>query len=167
MLAAIALAAFLAASTPPDAKLAPKPQPGTAQDVLAAAKATKGKAVLVNAWATWCLPCRQEMPDLLSLRTELRAKGFELVLVTTDFDEDLPAAQEFLGGKGVDFETFQKKQRDPEFIEGLDASWSGALPFSVLFDRNGNRSAAWEGKLTRDEMLARVLPLLETHGDTK
>jgi len=166
MLPALTMALLLAAAAP-STRPAPKPRPATAQDVHAAVKAAKGSVVLVNAWATWCIPCRAEMPDLLALRSELREKGFELLLVTTDFDDDLGAAQEFLGSKGVDFETFQKKQRDPEFIDGLDASWSGALPFSVLFDKDGNRTMAWEGKLTREEMRARVLPLLESNGVTK
>src|SRR5436190_22441496 len=83
-------------------KLAPKLKDAKADDILAAVKAAKGKVVLVNCWATWCMPCRNEMPDLLKLRSELRTKGFELVLVSADFDDAAAAAQTFLGSKGVD-----------------------------------------------------------------
>lgn len=141
---------------------APKPKAATADDVLAAVKAAKGRVVLVNAWATWCVPCRQEMPDLLKLRRELKDGGFELILVTADFESALDGSRAFLTGQGVDFPTLHKKQRDQEFIDGLDPSWSGALPFTMLFDRTGTRTASWEGRESLDQLRARVMPLIET-----
>ena len=162
-------AARVTATTPAATTVmtAPRPRPATAADVLAAVKAAKGRVVLINAWATWCIPCRQEMPDLLRMRRELKDKGFELILVTADFESALDGSQAFLASHGVDFPTLHKKQRDQEFIDGLDPSWTGALPFTMLFDRTGNRSASWEGRETLDQLRARVLPLLETKGTQK
>lgn len=160
----VALAA--PAGSAASARLAPAPAPVTAEALKAHVKgrAGQGKVVLVNAWATWCIPCRHEMPDLLKLRSELAGRGFELVLVTTDFDSEIPQAREFLGSLGVDFATWQKKQRDQEFIDGLDPSWSGALPFTALHDRQGRLVASWEGRESLEQMRARILPLLPPPG---
>ena len=46
--------------------------------------AHKGRVVLVNFWATWCKPCRAEMPDLARLAEKLRGKGLDLVSISTD-----------------------------------------------------------------------------------
>ena len=143
---------------------APALTPATAEDLLAAVAAAKGRVVLLNAWATWCIPCRQEMPDLLKLRSELAERGFELMLVSADFDDAAPQARAFLGEKGVTFRTFHKRQPDQEFIDGLDPSWSGALPYSALFDRRGVMRASWEGRETLDQLRARVLSILDQEG---
>ena len=158
------LAAGLAAMivlVPPVPAAVPPPAPATAADLQAAVRQARGKVVLLNAWASWCVPCREEMPDLLRLRRELGARGLELVLVTTDFDEALPDARTFLGTMKVDFPTFHKKQKDMEFIDGLCPDWSGSLPFTMLFDRDGRRVAMWEGRETYEAMKARVVPLLQ------
>ena len=163
MSAAVLLALLLVAAPRAAApKLAATPVQVTASDLLARVKASPGKVVLVNTWATWCVPCRKEMPDLLRLRKELGARGFELVLVTADFADAVPDARAFLAETGVDFETFHKKQGDQEFIDGLDPSWSGALPFTVLFNRNGQRAASWEGREPYEQLLARIRPLIDS-----
>jgi len=99
----------------------------------------KGKVILLNVWATWCEPCREEMPSLLKLRKALRKEDFELLLVSAD-DVDLtntkvrPLLKEF----GVDFLSFIKNEEDDEtFMNGLRADWNGALPTSFLYDKDG------------------------------
>ena len=146
----------------PSAKaVAPPLEAATAADVLARVNASKGKVVLVNVWATWCIPCRQEMPDLLEVRQELGPRGLELLLVSADFDSEIDAARAFLGTSGVTFPTLHKKQPDQAFIDGLDPSWSGALPCTVVFGRDGARATSWEGKQDHDGLVARLTPLLD------
>jgi len=116
--------------------------------------------VLVNIWATWCVPCREEFPDLLRLREEFAPRGFELVLVSADFSAQLDNARSFLAEQGVDFETFHKRGRDQEFIDGLDPRWSGALPASLLIDRTGIQREFWEGKVTFEQLSPLVEALL-------
>ena len=135
--------------------------PASAADVLREVGAAKGSVVLVNVWATWCIPCREEFPDLLRLQRKFAGKGLRLVLVSADFASQRPAVETFLGRQGVEFPSFLKAQGDQEFIEGLEARWSGALPASLLFDRRGNKVAFWEGASTYAELLAKVRPLLE------
>jgi thiol-disulfide isomerase/thioredoxin len=136
-------------------------RPVTAAEVLAEVRSARGSVVLVNVWATWCVPCREEFPDLLRLRRELGGKGLRLLLVSADLASQRPQAEAFLRQAGVDFPTFVKAQTDQEFIDGLERSWSGALPVSVLFDRHGTRVGFWEGGSTYAEIVARVRPLLD------
>lgn len=119
-----------------------------------------GRVVLVNVWATWCVPCREEFPDLLRLREEFGPRGFDLVLVSADFAAQLDNARSFLAEQGVDFETFHKRGRDQEFIDGLDPRWSGALPASFLMDRSGLQREFWEGKVSFEQLAPLVEALL-------
>ncbi|MGD1147222.1 MAG: TlpA disulfide reductase family protein [Thermoanaerobaculaceae bacterium] len=135
--------------------------PATASGVLHEVEGARGSVVLVNVWATWCIPCREEFPDLLRLQRDLAGKGLRLILVSADFASQRPEVEAFLGRQGVGFPSFVKAQGDQEFIEGLEERWSGALPASLLFDRHGKRVAFWEGASTYAELLAKVRPLLE------
>lgn len=174
MLVALLLASLLDASPeagPPraamavkGAKAAPALAPAQASDVLSAVAAARGKVVLLNFWATWCLPCREEMPHLLALRRELGARGFDVVLVSADFEEDAGLAREFLGSLGVDFTTWRKSQRDEEFIEGISPTWSGVLPFTVLYDRDGRPATSWVGGASLETLRSKILPLMSTKG---
>lgn len=118
------------------------------------------KAVLVNVWATWCLPCREEMPDLVRLHREYKGRGFELVLVSADFADQRQEAANFLAEQGVDFDSYLKRQKDQEFIDGIDPRWGGALPASFLYDAKGKIVAFWEGKVTFEELQGKLLELL-------
>ena len=135
--------------------------PATAADVLQEVERSRGSTVLVNVWATWCAPCREELPDLLRLQREYGGHRFRLILVSADFASQRPAAAAFLASQGVGFPTFAKAQGDQGFIDGLDTRWSGALPASLLFDREGRKVAFWEGKASCEELLGKVKPLLD------
>jgi len=117
-----------------------------ADQVLAAVRAPGARAVLVNVWATWCAPCREEFPDLLRVASENRANGLRVVLVSADFDDTLPQAREFLAAHGVDFPSYHKAGDDMQFINTLDSLWTGAIPATLLFDGAGRKVRFWEGK---------------------
>ena len=147
--------------TPPPATLSVTVMPATAAEVLREVEADRGFVVLVNVWATWCIPCREEFPDLLRMRNELAGQGLRLILVSADFASQRPEVESFLGRQGVAFPTFVKAQADQDFIEVLDGRWSSALPASILFDRHGRRVAFWEGGSSYAQLLAKVRPILE------
>lgn len=134
--------------------------PAKAADVLDAVRQSRGKVVLVNVWATWCEPCKEEFPALLRLDRELRGKGFKLILVSADFPDLRPQVERFLADHAVDFPTFLKDEPDDQFISALEPRWSGALPATILFDPSGARRQFWEGKSTYDVLVARVGALL-------
>jgi thiol-disulfide isomerase/thioredoxin len=139
----------------------PALEEATAADVLSAVRAAEAKAVLVNIWATWCQPCREEMPDLLALEREYGERGFELVLVSGDFDDARPAAREFLASQGVDFPSFIKNESDQAFIDALSPEWNGGLPASFLYDARGDLVSFWEGKVSREELEPRIVEMLD------
>lgn len=115
-----------------------------AAEILERVKRAKG-VTLVNVWATWCPPCRAEMPALLRVARAHRADGMRLMLVSTDFDDEILAVRRFLASHAVDETTYIKAGADNEFINTLHRDWSGALPATLVYDRNGNLTDFWEG----------------------
>lgn len=110
------------------------------------------KAILVNVWATWCEPCRTEMPAILAFHRAHLAEGLRLVLISADDETERAQAAGFLAAQGVDFPTFIKRGDDMRFIDALDPRWSGALPASFLFDGRGRLRERWYGEVTRAEL---------------
>ncbi len=99
----------------------------------------EARATLVNVWATWCIPCREEMPGLLRLKSAYESKGLRLVLVSAD-GADTPdsVVQASLAKLGVEFPTYvDADSSDEQFINGMNPDWSGALPASFLYDSTG------------------------------
>ncbi|HYZ84637.1 MAG TPA: TlpA disulfide reductase family protein [Bryobacteraceae bacterium] len=107
----------------------------------------KGKVVLVNFWATWCEPCRSEMPDLVALEKKLAGKGFDVVTISTDEPEQLEDARKFLASKSVAPPFYiRKAKNDDQFINNFDPKWSGAVPALFLYDRQGRRVKSFIGE---------------------
>jgi thiol-disulfide isomerase/thioredoxin len=123
--------------------------------------AQRGRVVLVNFWATWCAPCRKEMPGLASIEKKLRARGFTLITVSADEPEDAAAAEAFLRKSGVAGAGYLKRTRDDNaFINGIDPKWSGALPASFLYDRRGRKVRSFFGEVEMTELEAAIGKLL-------
>ncbi len=147
---------------------APAPVPADSARVLEEVRRPGASAVLVNVWATWCAPCREEMPDLVRIAKDWKARGLRLILVSADFPEDAAEAARFLGAQGVDFPSFLKEEPDMAFIEALDPRWDGALPATFLYDGAGNLEAFWEGKAEVADLeskIARVVKAAPARGN--
>jgi len=155
----LGLALWVAGCGRPDP--APPVIPVTAAEFRRVITAARAKAVLVNVWATWCGPCREELPDLVRLERDGRAAGLKVLLVSADSESDLPQVKRFLAQHGVCFPTYFKAQKDMEFINGLDPRWSGALPATFIFDNQGKLVNRLEGKATYAEFVALIQPVLE------
>lgn len=109
----------------------------------------KGRVVLVNFWATWCVPCREEFPLLSRLQVRHREAGLTVLGVSTDFEKAKPAVETFLREQKPSFPNYRKKSGgdDQKFIEAVDSKWGGELPFSVLYDRAGRKVRVFSGEL--------------------
>jgi thiol-disulfide isomerase/thioredoxin len=111
--------------------------------------AKKGRVVLVNFWATWCDPCREEMPALVSAAKGFSAKDVAVALVSTDSLKKTPDVEKFLASGKIPFVCWQAKSLDPQrFIDAVDKSWNGAVPYTLVYDRKGELVARLAGPQT-------------------
>jgi thiol-disulfide isomerase/thioredoxin len=107
----------------------------------------KGKVVLYQFWATWCAPCREEMPQLVRLAAKLQSQGFELVTISADEPEQEAAAEKILKQLAVRGPLYRKQAKnDDNFINFIDRKWSGALPALFLYDKNGRKVQSFIGE---------------------
>jgi thiol-disulfide isomerase/thioredoxin len=150
-------AAAKAASAP--AAAAPV-TPATGAQVLEAVRAAGTKVVLVNLWATWCTPCREEFPDLMRFYRANKDRGVTLLLVSGDFSTETDAVKEFLSSQGVNFASYLKSGKDEDFINTFDSSWSGALPATFVYDAKGQRQHSFLGPITYKSLEREIAPLL-------
>lgn len=106
----------------------------------------KGKeAVMVNFWATTCSPCLKEFPMVMDLGEAYADKGLKVYFVTTDWWDYRDKALTFLESKKFKGLTFMKEEgNDNNFIRAISDDWSGALPFTIVYDKNGNVTDTWE-----------------------
>src|SRR5438876_8541594 len=111
--------------------------PVDAHQLLARVRRGRARATLVNVWATWCGPCREEFPALLAIARDYRARGLDVMLVSADFDS--AEAKRYLDAQHVGFETFFRVGGDMSFIDQMNPRWSGALPASFVYDSTGRR----------------------------
>lgn len=102
----------------------------------------RGKVVLLNVWATWCPPCRDEMPGLQQLHQELAGRGLRVVGVSIDGRGALPEVRSFLQEYGIDFTILH----DPE-LSVLKLLRSSGVPETLLVDRRGRVLQRWIGRI--------------------
>jgi thiol-disulfide isomerase/thioredoxin len=123
----------------------------------------RGHVVLVNFWATWCVPCREEFPDLSRLQRKYGPRGLQVLGVSTDLVSQRPAVGKFLADLKPSFPNYRKKSGgdDQQFIDAVETSWGGELPFSVLYARDGKKARVLSGKHTFREYEQEVLKLLQ------
>jgi peroxiredoxin len=118
-----------------------------------------GKVVLVNNWATWCPPCKAEMPDLKAYYEAHKDEGFTIVAISAaDAEADVRA---FVEQYELSFSIWLDPQN-----EALAAFRNQSLPSSYVVDRTGVVRLAWTGGITRDILEEHLTPLLEekAHG---
>lgn len=114
----------------------------------------KGQVVLLNNWATWCPPCRQEMPEFNAYYKKYKDQGFEIVAVEAGEPEEEVRA--FVEGQGLDFIILL----DPENLSLITFQHS-TLPNSFVIDRRGHLRLAWLGAINGPTLEKYVTPLLE------
>lgn len=155
-LRALLLAAFavVLAAQPP----LPKINESGYQRLLAA---QKGQVVLIDFWATWCVPCRKEMPELAKLAKRLGPRGLRLIPISGDEIESSADAVAFLKQSGVTSLGYLKAPVDEDaFHRAVDPKWGGELPALVLYDKAGKKVKIWKGETSPAAIEAAITPLL-------
>ncbi|WP_293813633.1 TlpA disulfide reductase family protein [uncultured Aquitalea sp.] len=105
--------------------------------------AWRGKVVLVNFWATWCAPCREEMPMLNKLREQYKGKGLEVVGIALD---NRTEASNFAKQLRIGYPVVIGDSDTLGLLRQL-GNPAGALPYSIILDRNGQQVGKLLGKL--------------------
>ena len=134
--------------------------PVTGVDIRRLVSNAGGKAVLVNMWATWCGPCREEFPGLVRVAHKYQDQGLKVILVSADDKADLAAVKKFLAEQGVDFPAYLKAEKDEPFIDALDKRWTGALPATFIYDGTGKLRDFWEGSVPFNVFEQKVVEVL-------
>lgn len=121
-----------------------------------------GKPLLVNFWATWCDPCREEFPELVKIDNEYKGK-IDFVTVSLDDVTDIDTAvPKFLGEMKAGMPTYLLKTDDESaVISSIAKDWSGGLPFTILYNEKGEIAYFRQGKVipaTLKAELAKLVP---------
>jgi thiol-disulfide isomerase/thioredoxin len=121
-----------------------------------------GKVLVLNFWATWCPPCREEIPDLIALQAAYAERGLQIVGIAID---DPKATHEYATRLKVNYPNLVGVWDGQRVAEDY-GNRIGALPFTVIVDRHDRIAYTKPGQIARDEAEAIVIPLLGAAGPT-
>jgi thiol-disulfide isomerase/thioredoxin len=107
----------------------------------------KGKAVVLNFWATYCVPCKTEMPELEKLQTQYAGQGLQIVGVTKDDDTE-KAISEFSRKMGINYPVLLGTEKVEELYGGIDG-----LPTTFFIDRSGKVVTRKLGQMNREQIV--------------
>jgi thiol-disulfide isomerase/thioredoxin len=122
----------------------------------------KGKALLINFWATWCGPCKLETPWLVELRNEYAPKGFEILGIDSENDDLKPDDKDGWAQDKAAVARFVKQEKMPYPVlldgDSISNEYGGleAMPTSFWVDRSGKVIAAQMGITSKDDMEAKI-----------
>jgi thiol-disulfide isomerase/thioredoxin len=130
----------------------------------------RGKPLLINFWATWCEPCRDEYPMLNELSKEYAPRGLRVVGVDSDQDGDLILMRRFIARYKPVFPNYRKKPGKPEeeaeFNQAVLPEWRGQLPATFLYDKDGRLIGHYFGAQSRETYEATIRQLLGSTRDS-
>ncbi len=116
-----------------------------------------GKPLLVNFWATWCVPCREEFPDLVEIDKQFKGK-IDFITITLDdlaeINRDVP---KFLIEMKAEMPTYLlHTNKENEVIASVSKDWQGGLPFTIFYDANGKVLHTRMGKIKPEIVKAKI-----------
>lgn len=114
----------------------------------------RGQVVLVNLWATWCIPCKEEMPTLQSFYNKNKDNGF--VVIAINDGDPTPDVLQFAKDYGLTFPIWL----DPTYIATEQAFKTMNLPSSFVIDRDGRVQLMWVGGISHAMLEKHVTPII-------
>ncbi len=115
----------------------------------------KGKVVVINFWATWCPPCRAEMPQLIKWQTEYAGRGLQFIGITVPPTNNSKVIA-FTRKVKVSYPVLYGSKKTKALFTAIET-----MPFTVVIDKKGNIQARIEGIIYQDEFDEKVSPLLK------
>ena len=120
-----------------------------------------GKPLLVNFWATWCVPCREEFPDLVRIDTEYKGKIDFITISLDDLAEINRDVPKFLVSMKAEMPAYLLKVADESaVISSIAKDWSGGMPFTILYNEKGEIAYIRQGKVKPDAVKAEIDKLI-------
>ncbi|HEX3183793.1 MAG TPA: TlpA disulfide reductase family protein [Pyrinomonadaceae bacterium] len=121
------------------------------------------RPLLINFWATWCDPCRDEFPDLVKIDSEYRPQSMDFITVSLDdFSDIKTSVPQFLGTMKANMPAYLLNVPDPEpAIDLVDPGWSGSLPATFLFNAKGEVVYKHFGRVDPNELRAAIDKLVK------
>ncbi|PAP77465.1 TlpA family protein disulfide reductase [Rubrivirga marina] len=113
------------------------------------------EVVVLNFWATWCGPCRQEFPEFIRFDREMAEEGVHVRFVSLDQSADLPAVRAFLAEHEVDDPSYLYTGQG-DVTSQLNPFVGGALPITMVLDGDGIVQDTHVGMMSYDELSASV-----------
>lgn len=115
------------------------------------------KLRLINLWATWCVPCVQEFPELVTISHMYRDRGLQLVTISLDDSAAHAKALQFLQRQQSSSPNYVFTGDDKyKLIEAIDPQWQGALPYSMLVEPGGKIVYAHQGQIDPEALKKRI-----------
>jgi len=114
----------------------------------------RGQVVLVNLWATWCPPCKEEMPVLQAYHNKYVSQGFTIIAINDG--DPTPDVKQFIHDHQLTFPVWL----DPTYMATDQAFKTINLPSSYVIDRNGTIRLMWVGGINRRMLDKHVTPLI-------
>lgn len=119
--------------------------------------ATKGKPLVVNVWATWCMPCVAETPELAKFYRASEKLGVGFLSLSADMSSEVDGTvRPFVKDKKVPFPVYVLDSIPPDRLAAMlraeDSKWDGPLPATFLFDKDGNLQKHWFEEVTEAEL---------------
>jgi thiol-disulfide isomerase/thioredoxin len=133
-------------------------------EMLALLKRDGKRPLLVNYWATWCDPCRDEFPELVQIDNDYRAKGLDFIAISLDDVVDLKTTvAKFLRDMKATMPVYLLNVADPEpIITAVDRQWGGAMPATFLYNNRGEVVYKHFGRIKTNELRAAIEKLVSS-----
>jgi thiol-disulfide isomerase/thioredoxin len=124
------------------------------QKLLQRAPGKDARPLLVNFWATWCEPCREEFPDLVRIKADYEKRDLDFITVSLDDPAEIKTSvPKFLREMRARMPAYLLNVIEPQTVmDAIDPEWRGGLPATFLFDASGKIIFKHTGRVNAEEL---------------